>query len=111
MSLYCLFPQQYATRAQILASQAQLGGSFQKAETILLQNGMVFQAILMHLNLYNWNRALDLAIKHKTHVDTVLYKRQLFLQELEKSENNEMFLKIKDSVCVLRTTGGFPKCF
>lgn len=89
---------QSATKGQMLAGQAQLGGSYQKAEAILLQNGSIFQAILLNLNLYNWNRALDLAIKHKIHIDTVVYKRQLFLEELGKKENNEMFLKIKESV-------------
>lgn len=89
---------QYASKPQILAGQAQLGGCYQKAESILLQNGLIYQAIMLNLNFYNWNRALELAIKHKAHVDVVLYKRHIFLNELSKNENNELFLKIRDNV-------------
>ncbi len=30
---------------------------------------------MMNVHLHQWERALDLAIKHKTHVDTVLAHR------------------------------------
>ncbi|CAB1347799.1 unnamed protein product [Coregonus sp. 'balchen'] len=46
-------------------------GHVQEAEVTLLQAGLVYQAIQVHINLYNWDRALELAVKHKTHVDTV----------------------------------------
>jgi len=39
------------------------------------QAGLVFRAILMNVYLHQWERALDLAIKNKTHVDTVLAYR------------------------------------
>lgn len=89
---------QFATKAQTLAGVAQLCGNYQKAESILLQNGLIFQATLMNLNIYNWNRALDLALKHKLHVDVVMFKRRLYLEELGKDENNEAFLKITGKV-------------
>lgn len=47
-----------------------------EAETILLQAGLIFRAINMNCKIFRWERALDLAIKHKTHVDTVLSLRQ-----------------------------------
>lgn len=43
-------------------------------------------------------RALDLAIKHKTHVDTVLYLRQQYLKTLGKTENNNKFSTLSESV-------------
>ena len=33
------------------------------------------RAILLNIYLHQWERALDLAVKHKTHVDTVLAYR------------------------------------
>lgn len=77
---------------------ALLGGRLQEAESVLLHNGMVFQAIYSNINLHNWTRALDLAIKHKTHIDTVLYLRQKYLDGLGKAENNNKFNTLKDSV-------------
>lgn len=43
-------------------------------------------------------RALELAVKHKTHVDTVLYYRKKYLQGFEKQETNEKYLQFKDEV-------------
>lgn len=70
----------------------------QEAETILIHNGLVYQAIATNIQMHNWNRALDLAVKHKTHIDTVLFLRQKYLQTINKEENNAKFLKLKDSV-------------
>jgi intraflagellar transport protein 80 len=39
-----------------LAEMALLGGNVQDAESILLQNGLVFRAIVTDLQLHNWNR-------------------------------------------------------
>ena len=42
------------------------------AEAILLQAALYYRAIKLNLRLFNWSRALELAVQHKTHVDTVL---------------------------------------
>jgi len=42
-----------------------------EAEAILLQAGLVYRAIKMNIKLFNWDRALELAVSYKTHVDTV----------------------------------------
>ncbi|XP_028134909.1 intraflagellar transport protein 80 homolog isoform X1 [Diabrotica virgifera virgifera] len=86
------------TRAEQKSQMALLGGKHQDAESTLLHNGMVFQAIYMNINLYEWNRALDLAIKHKTHIDTVLYLREKYLKGLEKTENNNRFISLNETV-------------
>lgn len=91
------------TKPQQKAKMALLGGAYQEAESILLHNGMVFQAIYNHIQFYNWDRALDLALKHKTYIDVVLYLRQKYLKGLGKMENNNKFLNVKDTVsCVCR---------
>lgn len=38
------------------AHLALLCGNKKEAENIFLLNGLIFRAILMHLNLHNWNR-------------------------------------------------------
>lgn len=63
------------------------------AEQILLQAGLVYRAIKMHLRLFNFERALQLAVSHKTHIDTVLGSRQKYLHTFHKEEVSENFLK------------------
>ena len=53
---------------------------------------------LKHETVTNWpwrvlrrNRALELAIKHQKHVDTVLGYRQKYLQQLSKIETDKRF--------------------
>lgn len=37
-------------------------------------------------------------MKHRTHVDTVLYKRKCYLDTFEKAETNEKFLQFKNEI-------------
>jgi len=41
---------------------------------------------------------LELAIKHKTHVDTVLFFRKKYLDTFDKPETNHKFIQFKDEV-------------
>lgn len=43
-------------------------------------------------------RALELAVKHKTHVDTVLAYRKKFLEDFHKEESNKRFLQYAEGV-------------
>ncbi len=52
----------------------------------------------MNINLFRWNRALDLAIKHKQHIETVLAYRQKHLDEFEKDETDQRFLQYFNQV-------------
>eukprot|EP00057_Strongylocentrotus_purpuratus_P035142 XP_797867.3 PREDICTED: intraflagellar transport protein 80 homolog [Strongylocentrotus purpuratus] len=82
------------------AEMALFCGNPQDAEGILLQASLTFRAILMNIELYNWDRALELAVKYKTHVDTVLAYRQQFLDSFEKKETNKRFLQYSQGVDV-----------
>lgn len=100
-------------------------GHVQEAEATLLQANLNYHAIQIHINLYNWDRcepsltlstprvcvcvcvccscmslhrALELAVKYKTHVDTVLAHRQKFLQDFGKQETNKRFLQYSEGV-------------
>ena len=68
----------------------------EEAERILLQAAtppLVYRAIKMNLNIFRWGRALDLAIKYKTHMDTVLGYRQKYLSDFQREESNAKFLQ------------------
>ncbi|EGW14558.1 Intraflagellar transport protein 80-like [Cricetulus griseus] len=73
-------------------------GNIQEAETVLLQGGLIYQAIQININLYNWERALELAVKYKTHVDTVLAYRQKFLETFGKQETNKRYLQYAEGL-------------
>ncbi|XP_066181776.1 intraflagellar transport protein 80 homolog [Sylvia atricapilla] len=81
-----------------LAHMLLFSGNTQEAETLLLQSGLVYQAIQVNINLYNWERALELAVKHRTHVDTVLAYRQKFLEDFGKKETNQRFLQYAEGL-------------
>merc|ERR1719487_899102 len=64
-----------------------------EALSTLLTNGRIYRAIKMTIRLHRWTEALDLAVKHKTHVDTVLAYRQRHLQQMKHAETNEQFIQ------------------
>ena len=45
----------------------------------------------MNIKLYKWDRALDIALQNKTHVDTVIAYRKRFLQMQKKEEDIDKF--------------------
>jgi len=62
-----------------------------EAEQILLQARLYYRAIKLNIKMYKWDRALEIAVQNKTHVDTVVAYRQRFLQMYKKQETNEKF--------------------
>lgn len=61
----------------------------EEAEEMLLQAGLLYRAIDMNMGLMKWERALDLAVQHKTHLDTVLFRRMKWLQSLGFTEDSD----------------------
>ena len=56
-------------------------------------------------------RALELAVKHKTHVDTVIAHRLKFLQQFDIEENNKRFKQYEKEVSkILQQTETYDKC-
>jgi len=45
----------------------------------------------MNIKLFWWERALDIALKHKTHLDTVIGFRKQYLEQMGKDEDNDKF--------------------
>lgn len=50
------------------------------------------------MRLFRWSRALDLAVKHKTHVDTVLGYRGKYLARVGKKETDKRFMQLASQV-------------
>eukprot|EP00899_Mesostigma_viride_P006413 jgi/Mesvir1/15773/Mv03342-RA.1 len=69
-----------------------------EAESILLQAGLTFRAIKMNVKLFNFDRALELAVNYKTHVDTVLWYRGQYLESVRQPETNQRFLQYSQQV-------------
>ncbi|CAB1104304.1 unnamed protein product [Ectocarpus sp. CCAP 1310/34] len=74
----------------------------EEAESILLQASppLIYRAIKLNIRLFRWSRALELAVQHKTHVDTVLGYRQAFLKSSGKEETDKRFLQFNSEVAV-----------
>lgn len=62
-----------------------------EAEQILIQANLYYRAIKMNIKLFRWEQALKLAVKYKTHVDTVIYFRQQYLDDTDQKEDNATF--------------------
>ena len=80
------------------AETALLCGNIQDAESILLQSNLVFRAIMLNLYQYNWDRALEIAVKYQQYVEIVIVFIKRYLEEYEKKETNKMFLKYRKEV-------------
>ncbi|KAG7264613.1 hypothetical protein CRUP_025075, partial [Coryphaenoides rupestris] len=95
---YIGFIKEQPSKESSLAHMLLFSGHTQEAESCLLQAGLVYQAVRLNIDLFNWDRALDLAVKHKTHVDTVLAYREKYLQRFGRKESNKRFLQYADGV-------------
>mmetsp|Transcript_23633 Transcript_23633/g.74274 ORF Transcript_23633/g.74274 Transcript_23633/m.74274 type:complete len:624 (-) Transcript_23633:291-2162(-) len=71
-----------------------------EAENILLQASppLTYRAIMMNIALFRWERALELAVRNKSHVDTVLGHRKKYLERFGRPEANPRFLQYAESV-------------
>lgn len=70
------------------------------AEQIFLQANppLLYRAIKMNIRLFRWERALELAVKYRSHVDTVLAYRSQYLEDWKKEETDDRFKQLASSV-------------
>ena len=61
----------------------------------------LIQAMLISCFVSHY-RALELAVKYKTHVDTVLAYRQKFLETFGKQETNKRYLQYAEGVSIIQ---------
>merc|ERR1712139_244060 len=70
----------------------------EEALGLLIQNKRIYRAIKMLIRLHRWTEALDLAVQHKTHVDTVLAYRHQHLEQMRHIETNDKFKQYSQEV-------------
>ncbi|KAG7208843.1 hypothetical protein KM043_015029 [Ampulex compressa] len=95
---YIQYIKSLSSTTEKLAEMTLLAGDMLGAEGILLQNGLIEEAIRMNIQVYNWNRALELAIRHKKQIDYVLNARKKYLQMIDKEESNQSFLALMANI-------------
>jgi intraflagellar transport protein 80 len=49
--------------------------------------------VKLNIKLYRWEKALEIALSYKTHVDTVVGYRHKYLQKINKEEWMPLYLK------------------
>ncbi|CAG5078654.1 Similar to Ift80: Intraflagellar transport protein 80 homolog (Rattus norvegicus) [Cotesia congregata] len=97
---YIQYIDKISNKTEKLAEMSLLAGDLLAAEGILLQHGFIDQAIRINIQMYNWSRALELAVRHKKQVDQVLEAREMYLKLLDKKETNPSYISlIKTTRC------------
>ncbi|XP_057339351.1 intraflagellar transport protein 80 homolog [Microplitis mediator] len=86
--------QKISNKTEKLSEMSLLSGDLLAAEGILLQHGFIAEAIRINIQMYNWNRALELAVRHKKQVDQVLEAREIYLKLLDKKETNSSYISL-----------------
>lgn len=59
---------------------------------------LYYRAIKLNIKLYRWEKALDIAVNNKTHIDTVIAYRKRFLEQYSKEETNEKFKQYSSQI-------------
>lgn len=91
---YIQYIDKISNKTEKLAEMSLLAGDLLAAEGILLQHGFISQAIRINIQMYNWSRALELAVRHKKQVDQVLEAREMYLKLLDKKETNPSYISL-----------------
>ncbi|KAJ3086032.1 Intraflagellar transport protein 80 [Quaeritorhiza haematococci] len=81
-----------------LAELALLRRRPREAEAILVAANLVYRALRMWITLFQWERALELAVKYKSHVDMVLHFRNEYLKAMGRKETNKKFIHYAQGV-------------
>ena len=71
-----------------------LSNKIDDAERYLLDGKLIYRAIKMNINLFRWERALEIALTNKVHIDTVLGYRKKYLESVGLEEVNSKFLEL-----------------
>lgn len=73
------------------------GARIEEAETILLHNQKIGEAIQFCMRLNRWSRALDIAEKNATDVKLVLKERAKYLKALNKAETDNHYIILNEN--------------
>lgn len=76
-----------------MAENSVMMGRITEAETILVHNKNIPEAVELLIRLHQWERALAIAESHPIQLERILTERQKYLQALGKEEYSEKFLQ------------------
>lgn len=82
-----------------MAEMSVMMGRSNEAETILLHNNKISEAIQLCVRMHRWERALDIAQSQKNQsndLNLVLNQRKKYLKALNRSEYLESFKKFEN---------------
>lgn len=103
----------YIQQIQLIADKsaksaeiAVICGNVKEAENILIASRYIFRAIQLNLEMYNWERALELMKNHdkeEKYAHLIVYYRRKYLEKFEKQEINTKLLQLSEKVgkCLL----------
>ena len=78
---------------------ALIRGNINEAKNIMIQNGFIFRAILLELELHKWENAIELSKKYNHKYDSfILGYRKNYLDHFKKDEHLKSYLKLFDEV-------------
>ena len=63
-----------------------------------VQAGLTYRAIMINVRTFRWEKALQLAQKHKVHVPTVLLERSKYLAKAGRAETDKQFQQCNSEV-------------
>ena len=94
---FVLYVKDISSETRVNAELSEYAGDLDEAESILLQSSppMVYRAIKMNLRMFRWERALQIAVQHRQHIDVALWYRNEYNQKYGKKETSEMFKKVR----------------
>lgn len=95
---YINYVKELPSEASRNAALAMYCKKYAEAENILLRAKLYYRAIKMNIKLFKWEQALEIAVKNKTHVDTVLAYRKRYLETQGKEETNTKFAQLEGKV-------------
>lgn len=76
-----------------MAENSVMMGRITEAETILVHNKNIPEAVELLIRLHNWERALTVAESHPTQLERIHTERRKYLKALGKEEYSEKFLQ------------------
>lgn len=91
---YMNFVKELNESEQMAENAVMNGARIEEAETILLHNRKITEAIQFCMRLHRWSRALEIADKNGTDVRLVLKERAKYLSALQKTETDNDFIKM-----------------
>lgn len=83
-----------------MAELSVMRGRSSEAETILLHNNKISEAVELCVRMHRWERALDIAKSNdrKFDLESVLIQRRKYLNALNRPEYLEVFMKYHGTI-------------